>query len=260
MNTTSLKTLSIIFISLFLLSLSACSVNKEKDLVPKTDKYEKFNRKVFRFNKKLDKAIIKPIAKAYKKITPDIIEKGISNFFANIGDIKNAFNDILQFKIGDAGNDLTRFAFNSTFGLAGFIDVASGLGMEKHDEDFGQTLAKWGVKSGPYVVMPIFGPSTLRDSLGFYVNTATNPLIYTNKRLEYSIVKGIDKRARLLGTEKIINEITEDDYTLIRDAWLQDREYKIKDGNIDVTEQDDLASELEALDAPDHKAESKNNQ
>ena len=242
---------------LFLFSLSGCSLNKERDVVPKTDKYEKFNRKVFRFNKKIDKAIIKPIAKGYKKITPDIVEKGISNFFSNIGDIKNAFNNVLQFKIGDAGNDLTRFAFNSTFGLAGFIDVASGLGMEKHNEDFGQTLAKWGVKPGPYVVMPIFGPSTLRDSYSFYVDAATNPLVYTNKRLEYSVVNGINKRAKLLATEKIINEITEDDYTLIRDAWLQEREYKIKDGNMDVTEQDDLASELDALDEPESKGDSK---
>ncbi len=231
-----------------LLSVSACSFNKERNVVPTTDKFENYNRKVFRFNKKLDKAIIKPIAKGYKKIMPDIVEKGISNFFSNLGDIKNAFNNLLQFKLVDAGSDLTRFAFNSTFGLAGFIDVASGLQMEKHNEDFGQTLAKWGVKPGAYVVMPFFGPSTLRDSYSFYVDVATNPTVYSDKSLAYTIVKGVDARAKLLGTEKILEEITVDEYALVRDAWLQEREYEIKDGNVDVTEKEDLASELEALD------------
>ena len=254
----SLKTFFVTSMTiLFLLSLSACSLNEERDVIPKKDKYEKFNRKVFRFNKKLDNAIVKPIAKGYKKITPDIVEKGISNFFANIGDIKNAFNNILQFKLVDAGNDLTRFAFNSTFGLAGFIDVASGLGMEKHNEDFGQTLAKWGVKSGSYVVTPFFGPSTLRDSYTFYIDLATNPLVYRDKSLAYSVLKGVNTRAKLLSTEKILEEVSNDEYALIRDAWLQEREYNIKDGNMDVTEQDDLASELDALDESESKGESK---
>ena len=240
--------MTIIVILPLIFSLSSCSMNQDRDVVPKKDKWEKMNRKIFRFNKKLDKAIIKPVSKGYQKITPDIMEKGISNFFSNLGDIKNAFNNLLQFKLVDAGSDMTRFAFNSTFGLAGVIDVASGLQMEKHHEDFGQTLAKWGVKPGPYYVMPIFGPSTLRDSYAFWVDSAASPIAYADHRTELTILKGIDTRTKLFATEKILEEVTTDEYALVRDAWLQDREYKIKDGNIDVTEKEDLASELEALD------------
>ena len=232
----------------FFFSLSGCSLNKERDVVPKNDKFEKINRKVFRFNKKLDTKIIKPLAKGYKKITPDIVEKGIGNFFSNIGDLKNAFNNLLQFKLVDAGSDMTRFAFNSTFGLAGFIDVASGLQLEKHNEDFGQTLAKWGVKPGPYTVVPFFGPSTIRDSYSFYVDVAASPITYSKYGTELAIIKGLDTRARLFGTEEILKELTVDEYTLVRDAWLQEREYKIKDGDVDVTEKEDLASQLDALD------------
>jgi len=239
----------ILLVSLpLLLSLNACSFNKERDVVPQHDKFEKMNRKVFRFNKKLDKKIIKPLAKGYKKVTPDIVEKGIGNFFSNIGDIKNAFNNLLQFKLVDAGSDMTRFAFNTTFGLAGFIDVASGLQMEKHNEDFGQTLAKWGVKPGPYTVIPFFGPSTIRDSYAFYVDLAASPITHAKNGTELSIVKGLDTRARFLETEKILQGLTVDEYALVRDAWLQEREYKIKDGDIDVTEKEDLASQLDALD------------
>lgn len=240
----------LIFILLLplVISLSACSTSKEREVVSQGDKWEKTNRKIFRFNKKLDTAIIKPVSKGYKKITPDIVEKGISNFFSNLGDIKNAFNNILQFKLVDAGSDMTRFAFNSTFGLAGFIDVASGLQMEKHHEDFGQTLAKWGVKSGPYYVMPFFGPSTVRDSYSFWVDAAISPLTYAEHSTELGVLKGLDARVKLFGAEKILEEVTIDEYALVRDAWLQDREYKIKDGNIDVTEKEDLASELDALD------------
>lgn len=230
------------------LSLNACSLNKEREVVSQSDKFEKFNRKVFRFNKKLDTKIVKPLAKGYKKVTPDIVEKGISNFFSNIGDLQNAFNNLLQFKLVDAGSDMTRFAFNSTFGLAGFIDVASGLQMEKHDEDFGQTLAKWGVKSGPYTVVPFFGPATIRDSYSSYLDTAMNPISTSEHGVGLSILSGINTRAKFLGTEKVLEGITVDEYSLVRDAWLQEREYKIKDGKIDVTEKEDLASELDALD------------
>jgi phospholipid-binding lipoprotein MlaA len=242
------KTLLIAFITLpLLLSVNACSTSKDRDYVPKTDKLEKMNRRFFKFNKKLDKAIIKPVTLGYKKVTPDFVEKGVSNFFSNLGDIKNAVNNTLQFKLVDAGNDMTRFAFNTVFGLGGFFDVATALHMEKHDEDFGQTLAKWGVKSGPYTVLPILGPSTLRNSTGFWVDATMNPANYSDYRTELTVVKGLDTRVDLLAAEKIIEEVTVDEYALVRDAWLQERAYKISDGKIDVTEQDDLASELEAL-------------
>jgi len=206
----------------FTVTLGACSTNKPA-MVSKVDKREKTNRKAFRFNQKLDKNIIKPVATSYQKVTPDIVETGISNFFANLGDINNAFNNVLQGKIVDAGSDMTRFAFNSTFGLGGILDVASTLQLEKHDEDFGQTLAHWGVKSGSYSVTPFLGASTLRSSTGFWIDIALNPSNYANNSFAYSSVNFINNEASELADNK------PDEYTLARDAWIKKRDAQILD-------------------------------
>ncbi len=206
----------------FTVTLGACSTNKPA-MVSKVDKREKINRKAFRFNQKLDKNIIKPVATSYQKVTPDIVEIGISNFFANLGDINNAFNNVLQGKIVDAGSDMTRFAFNSTFGLGGILDVASTLQLEKHDEDFGQTLAHWGVKSGSYSVTPFLGASTLRNSTGFWIDIALNPSNYANNSFAYSSVNFINNEASELADNK------PDEYTLARDAWIKKRDAQILD-------------------------------
>ncbi|MGV6810155.1 MAG: MlaA family lipoprotein [bacterium] len=229
--------------------LSACSLAPDK-AQPTQDHWENFNRKTFAFNESLDKNVVKPVVKGYKAVTPDFAEKGIHNFFANLGDLGNAFNNLLQLKPGEAGHDLTRFAFNSTFGLAGFIDVASVLQMEKHNEDFGQTLATWGVAPGPYVVLPFLGPSTLRDTGGRIVDTATDPITYADDMDGLKPLQLIDIRAGLLATEATLEDVSVDKYALVRDAWLKNRAYLITDGK-SVTKVDpnnDLAAELEALD------------
>lgn len=229
-----------------LLLLSACTTAPEK-LTAEDDKWETLNRKTFAFNTALDNSILKPTVKTYKAATPDILEKGISNFFSNLGDLSNAANNLLQLKPGEAGNDLTRFAFNSTFGLFGLIDVASELKMEKHNEDFGQTLATWGISSGPYLVLPIFGPSTVRDAGGRLIDAKLDVTNYANDYDMDAIqpLKLINTRSEVLNVEKNIPVSSNDRYTLIRDIWLKDRAFLIADGK--EANDNDLASELEAL-------------
>ena len=188
-NTQSYK-LSV-FLSVLL--LSACSnsnVKNSTDDVSSTsstatpDSMQNLNRKVFSFNKGLDTALLKPVAKAYKSVTPPIVDTSIGNFFANLGDVGNVINNTLQGKFGDAASDAERFVFNSTLGFAGLVDVASAAGIQKHDEDFGQTLAKWGVKSGPYVMLPFLGPSTIRDaSAKLTVDRYTDPAHYSDENI-----------------------------------------------------------------------------
>jgi len=215
----------------------------------KTDPLEKLNRSIYNVNVAFDKHLFKPVAKAYKKITPEPIDTSITNFFGNLEDISNATNNLLQFKVGDALKDTERFIFNSTFGLAGLFDIATEMGLKKHREDFGQTLAKWGVGSGPYVMLPFFGPSTLRDaSAKFSVDFILDPTIYPDEKYALFTLKNLDKRADLLSEEEALKDLSDDQYIALRDAWLQRREYLINDGKVDEKEQSDLIDELEDLD------------
>lgn len=236
-------------LSLLLFSLTACSTSPEKT-VPTDDKWEKFNRKTFAFNEVMDKNLVKPVVKGYKAITPDIAEKGVHNFFSNLGDVSNAINNLLQFKVGEAGSDLTRFAFNTTFGIGGLIDVASELKMEKHAEDFGQTLASWGVASGPYLVLPVFGPSSLRDAGGRVADYALDPVTYADDMDALPLLKLIDTRSDLMRTEVALDSLPGDRYEIMRDAWIKNRAYLISDGkNVEqAVESSSLEAELEALD------------
>jgi len=214
-----------------------------------TDKFIKFNRAIYKANVAFDKHFFKPIAKAYKKITPEPIDTSISNFFLNLGDISNATNNLLQLKVGDALKDTERFIFNSTFGLAGLLDIATEMGLEKHHEDFGQTLAVWGVDSGPYVMLPFFGPSTVRDaSAKFSLDFLLDPSIYHDERYALFALNSIDKRADLMNEEEALKDLSDDQYIALRDAWLQRRDYLIKDGKVDEKEKTDLIDELEDLD------------
>ena len=138
------------------------------------DPWESFNRKVYRFNDVLDRWALKPVAKGYRKVTPDVVEDGVHNVFRNLGEARNLANNLLQLKMHDAGVDTARFFFNTTFGLLGFFDVATKMGLQRNDEDFGQTLGAWGVKSGPYVVLPLLGPSTVRDTVSLYPDSFTS--------------------------------------------------------------------------------------
>jgi phospholipid-binding lipoprotein MlaA len=204
------------------------------------DPWEGFNRSMFSFNETLDRYAVKPLAQGYRYVTPDIAEKGVSNFFDNIGDIGNLFNNLLQFKFEAAGKTFARLTFNTTIGLGGLIDVASPMGIEAYEEDFGQTLGYWGAGSGPYLVLPFFGPSTLRDGLALPVDWAVDPVSevdHVPTRNSLSGLRLVDTRSRLLKAEQIISG---DKYGFIRDAYLQRREYQINDGTVDVNYDSDF--------------------
>lgn len=216
---------------LIALLLTGCASQANKDPL------ESINRGVYKFNDVTDKAVFKPVATAYKTVTPSPIRTGVNNFFSNLGTITNVVNNLLQFKFANAFSEAGRFVINSTFGLAGLIDVA---GMDKiavHKEDFGQTLGYWGVGSGAYIVLPFVGPSTVRDATGLAVDTATSdPITYTHNigeiRLHNQLraAQFIDKRTELLDAKDIVDEASLDPYAFMRDAYLQRRASLIQDG------------------------------
>jgi phospholipid-binding lipoprotein MlaA len=196
------------------------------------DPWEGVNRVIYRFNDTLDTYALKPLAQGYQFITPQFLEDGIHNMFANIGDVRNFANDVLQAKPHAAGVDTARLLLNTTLGVAGFFDVGTKMGLQRNDEDFGQTLGYWGVPSGPYVMLPFFGPSTVRDGLAKYPDTYDAPYRYMNDipaRNTIQAVDVVDTRASLLSSEKLI---TGDKYIFIRNAYLQNREFKVKDGKV----------------------------
>ncbi|MCK5720444.1 MAG: VacJ family lipoprotein [Thiomargarita sp.] len=220
------------------------------------DPFEKLNRHVFAFNDGIDKIVMKPIAKTYKHVVPTPVNKSVTNFFNNLDDIVVIANDLLQFKFGQAASDTGRFFVNSTVGLLGFIDVASEIGLSKHDEDFGQTLGYWGVNSGPYIVLPILGPSSARDVLGIGADLLFDPTFYyaaspttdTGQAiLVGEAVKGVDLRSDLLTLEGVLEEAALDKYSYMRDAYLSRRHYLVHDGEIPETdEEDDLFDDDES--------------
>lgn len=199
------------------------------------DPLEPLNRAIFGFNETVDKAVTKPVAKAYKAVVPDPIEMMVRNFFSNLGDVVTVVNDLLQFKLVQAISDTGRVVVNSTVGFLGVADVASAIGLAKHDEDFGQTLGYWGIGSGPYLVLPFLGPSTVRDTVGLAADTYSDPLFnqvdHPRTRNQLLLAKYISKRADLLETEKILEEAAIDRYSFVRDAYLQRRRNQIHDGN-----------------------------
>jgi len=197
------------------------------------DPLEPYNRAMYSFNDAVDTAILKPVTKGYDAVTPDPIQQGVGNFFSNLNDITVILNDVLQFKFAQALHDSGRFLLNSTVGIAGVFDVASTAGLNKNDEDFGQTLGAWGVDSGAYIVLPFFGPRTLRDTAGLICDVHTDPVTYIDDvrtRNALTIVKVIDKRASLFGTEKVLEQATTDEYSYVRDAYLQHRQHVVFDG------------------------------
>lgn len=198
------------------------------------DPWEGWNRKVFAFNETLDVYVAKPVAKGYKAVVPKFIRRGVGNFFSNLGEVPTAANDLLQAKPGAAATATGRFLINSTIGVFGLIDVASMLDIEEHSEDFGQTLAVWGIDSGPYLVLPVFGPSNIRDGISLYPDYLMDPLTYadlsTDEFYGVSALKLIHTRHKLLDSEAIIQG---DKYSFIRDAYMQNRVYQINDGVVE---------------------------
>jgi phospholipid-binding lipoprotein MlaA len=194
------------------------------------------NRKVYAFNQSLDKAILKPIAKGYVKVIPGPARTGISNFYRNLGMVVTTLNDALQFKFEKVPVDIMRFSTNLVFGLGGLLDVATEMRIPYNDEDFGQTLAHWGVGSGAYLVLPFFGPSTVRDGLALpvdiYVSPAFDVATGGEQGFRWGLIAlyAIDKRANLLEAEKFMRQAALDEYSFIRDVYLQRREYLIRDG------------------------------
>ena len=198
------------------------------------DPFEPFNRGVYKFNEALDKAVVKPVAKGYNAAMPPPGKMMVSNFFSNLGDIVTTLNDLLQFKVVQAVSDGGRILVNSTIGLYGLVDIASSVGLEKHNEDFGQTLGYWGIGDGPYLVIPLFGSSSVRDSVGLYADDRSGVLrrvSHVDSRNQLYATNLLSKRASLLDQEKILDEAMIDRYSFIRDAYLQHRKSLIYDGN-----------------------------
>ena len=213
-----------VFVIILVLSLT---------LKTEVDPLKNLNKKTHNLNHTLDLQLASPVARLYKEVTPDYIEIGITNFSGNFEDLSIALNNVLQGKVNDGFSDLIRFTINSTIGMGGFVDVASNLGFDKHDEDFGQTLAVWGVPDGPYLVLPGLGPSTMRDTLAMIPDAFLTPLwLIDHDRTAYSLtaIDLVDTRARYLGLESVV---IGDEYLFFRDAYLQSREYDILDGQVD---------------------------
>lgn len=236
------KLLSFFYLILLALTLSACSTTSDKDPL------EPLNRGIYKFNDVADKAVFKPVASGYKAVTPTPVRAGINNFFNNLGNVVTLFNQLLQFKFNRAAETTGRFVVNTTVGILGFIDVASRTGFNRYNEDFGQTLGYWGVGPGPYVVLPLIGPSNLRDTAGLVTDWFTfEPLGYVENPRSRNILVGskfVDRRADLLPGSDLLDEAALDPYAFMRDAYSQRRINQISDGA--VTEQvDDSAFEAD---------------
>ena len=236
----------IYLLALLVLFASGCASTDTLTHDPK-DPWEGFNRSIHGFNHALDTAVLKPAAQGYQYIAPEFVEQGVTNFFSNLNDTTVAFNNTLQFKFLDAASDLGRIVVNSTIGLLGFIDVASAMGLKKHKEDFGQTLGRWGVGTGPYIVLPFLGPSNLRDGPSRIVDNFTYPPtwvdIKTGERLGLIAVKAVNDRANLLDIEERSEELSRDRYVFLRDAYLDNRKFLVNDG--EITADDSLYEGLE---------------
>ncbi len=199
------------------------------------DPFESYNRSMYAFNDTLDRMLLRPAAEVYNEYTPSPVKTGLGNFFSNLDDVRVLLNDILQFKFAQAASDFSRLAWNSTVGLFGLLDVATSLELPKHDEDFGQTLAVWGVGDGPYLVLPFFGPSTVRDTAGLAGDLGADPLwhVTDDETIYWGAValRALNQRANLLSASRVLDQAAIDPYVFVRDAYLQHRRNLIYDGN-----------------------------
>ena len=221
----------VLTIGLVLLASHGCATVQVPD--PR-DPLESFNRGVFAFNEGLDQAVFKPVATVYRDVTPQLVRTGVGNFLGNLDDAWSSVNSLLQFKLRDSVDNFMRFAVNSTFGLFGVLDVASEMQIDRHSEDFGQTLGTWGVGPGPYLVLPLFGPSTLRDAAALPVDFNGDLASHTNDipaRNSLRVLNVIDTRAGLLGLSSALDDVALDKYSFVRDAFLQRRRNAVYDGN-----------------------------
>jgi phospholipid-binding lipoprotein MlaA len=227
MNCTSHR----LFVALLLLAsalFGGCAHNNARDPL------EPLNRGIYAFNDAVDSVVLKPVATGYREVIPQIVRTGVTNFFSNLDDIVVVLNGLLQFKLPQALSDTARFLVNSTVGLLGVIDVATHLGLEKHNEDFGQTLGYWGVADGPYLVLPFLGPSSVRDGVGRMVDGRVDTVRWQDHvrtRNQFMGLRIVNTRAGLLGSEKVLETAAIDEYSFVRDAYLQRRRSLVYDGN-----------------------------
>lgn len=218
-----------------LLTLMGCAtVGEPRDPLAEgqQDPLEKFNRVMFAVNDTLDENALKPTATAYQRYVPSFVQTGVGNFFGNIGDVWTMANSFMQLKVGDGLEGFMRVAVNSTFGIGGLLDVSGAAGIPKRNEDFGQTMGYWGVPSGPYLVLPLLGPSTIRDTAGLPIDAAGNLWSYTTpeaSRIAGTVVRVIDRRAAYLGATNLLEEVALDKYQFVRDSFLQSRESQVND-------------------------------
>jgi len=237
-------------VALLLLSaLSACATTGTRATDPR-DPFEPINRVSYAVNDGLDRALVKPAAKVYKTVMPQFVQTGVSNVFSNAKYPVTLVNNALQGKFGAAANDAGRFLLNSTVGLGGLLDPATAAGLDRNDEDFGQTFGVWGIGTGPYFVIPLFGPTTLRDGFGSIADDFAEPRSYLkDSRTRWSLwaVDKFETRVRLLDADTVL-ERSGDPYAFVRSAYLQRREFQVRDGNMP-------AEDLEAEFAEDEDAE-----
>lgn len=221
--------LKIPVVILLSMGLLGCATNGDR-----RDPLEPLNRGIYKFNDVVDRTVLKPVATGYREATPDPVRTAVGNFFSNLDDALVLLNDLFQFKLEQAASDFSRLVWNTTAGIAGLIDVATPMELPKHNEDFGQTLGYWGIGNGPYLVLPLFGPSTLRDTVGLAVDSRFDPVWQhtpVDERNTAVTIHTVDGRSRLLDAEKVLDEAAIDRYVFLRDAYLQRRRGLVYDGN-----------------------------
>lgn len=220
-----------LLVLLICFGLTGCATGPNANLA---DPLEPFNRSMYKFNDAVDQAVLKPVATAYQDVTPKLVRQGVSNFFGNLSDAWSVVNSVLQLKAEAAVSNLMRVSFNTIFGLGGILDVATELRLERFKEDFGQTLGHWGVGPGPYLVLPLLGPSTLRDTVALPVDFRGDTVSQVNDipvRNTLLVTRVVDQRAGLLKVESVIDAGALDKYSFIRDSFLQRRRNDVYDGN-----------------------------
>ena len=249
-----LKRPSLIGLILLALFLAGCAGTQNRHTDPENDPWEGFNRKMYAFNEGMDK-VVRPIAVGYDKIMPDPFQRGVGNFFRNLDAPVTFINQVLQGKFKQSGVTVGRFLINSTVGILGFFDVASRSGIPYYDEDLGQTLAAWGYENSRFLMLPVFGPSTFRDGTGRLADSFYHPVgraIHGRNEWGLWIVRGIDQRARYLDQDAELEQAY-DPYVLLRDVWLQNRQYQIYDGDPPMADYD-----LYLEDFPEEEPDNKN--
>ena len=248
----SIRLTKLFLITLVLAITSGCATTNN----PK-DPFEGYNRAMFKFNDTVDEVALTPAAKVYQTVLPSFVQTGVGNFFGNLADVWTAANNFMQGKVENGISDVMRVAVNSTLGLGGLLDIGADAGLHKHKEDFGQTLGVWGVKAGPYIVLPIFGSYTMREALVFPIDIRADPWAYkypVRWRNVGTALRMVDRRATLLGASNLIEEAALDRYAFIRDAYMQRRDSLVNDGEAPYSNGEDSKSSDPSKDAPKEKA------